>query len=64
MLGFLSEKCEKDHALKQEEFRIKQQEIDLQKQQIEYAMQTQNAQFLMMQQQNTAVLELLKSFQK
>ena len=34
VLGFLSEKCEKDHALKQEEFCIKQQEIDLQKQQI------------------------------
>jgi len=64
MLTFLSEKSERDHALKQEELHLKQKEMELHKQQLETCMQNQNAQLIMMQQQNTAVLELLKSFQK
>ena len=63
-VNFLREKSEREHTLKQEELQIKRQEIELQKQQLQQSNHTQNAQIQMMQQQNIAILEILKSLKQ
>lgn len=57
LLSYLKEKSEKDHELRQQELRMKQEQINLQA-------QNQHAQFLLLQQQNSAMIELIKSMKK
>ena len=54
---------EREFQLRQEELKIKKQELYVQERQISQTHQAQQAQFLLMQQQNNAMLELIKSMQ-
>ena len=62
-LSYFSEKSEREFQLRQEELKIKKQELDVQERQLSQAQQAQQAQFLLMQQQNNAMLEFIKSMQ-
>ena len=62
-LSYFSEKSEREFQLRQEELKIKKQEPDVQERQLSQAQQAQQAQFLLMQQQNNAMLEFIKSMQ-
>ena len=57
-ISYFTEKHEKEHSLRQEELKLKKQELDLQSQQMQQAQQTQQAQFLLIQQQSAAMLEI------
>ena len=54
---------EKEFQLRQEELKIKKQELYVQERQLSQTHQAQQAQFLLTQQQNNAMLELIKSMQ-
>ena len=60
-LSYFSEKSEREFQLRQEELKIKKQELDVQEQELSQTHQAQQAQFVLMQQQNNAMLELIKS---
>ena len=62
-LSHFSEKSEREFQLRQEELKIKKQELGVQEQQLSQTHQVQQTQFLLMQQQNNAVLEFIKSMQ-
>ena len=60
-ISYFSEKHEREISLRQEELKLKKQELDLQAQQMQQAQQIQQAQFLLIQQQSSVMLEILKS---
>ena len=60
-ISYFSEKHEREISLRQEELELKKQELDLQAQQMQQAQQIQQAQFLLIQQQSSVMLEILKS---
>ena len=60
-ISYFSEKHEREISLRQEERKLKKQELDLQAQQMQQAQQIQQAQFLLIQQQSSVMLEILKS---
>ena len=60
-ISYSSEKHEVEMSLRQEELKLKKQELDLQAQQMQQAQQIQQAQFLLIQQQSSVMLEILKS---
>ena len=62
-LSYFSEKSEREFQLRQEELKIKKQELDVQEQELSQTHQAQQAQFVLIQQQNNAMLELIKSTQ-
>ena len=61
-ISYFSEKHEREISLRQEELKLKKkQELDLQAQQMQQTQQVQQAQFLLIQQQSSVMLEILKS---
>ena len=60
-ISYFSEKHEREISLRQEELKLKKQELDLQAQQMQQAQHIQQAQFLLIQQQSSVILEILKS---
>ena len=62
-MSYFSEKSEKELQLQKEELKIKKQELDMQEWQLSQTHQVQQDQFLLMHQQNNAMLELIKSMQ-
>ena len=62
-LSYFSKKSEREFQLRQEELKMKKQEIYMQERQLSQTHQAQPAQFLLMQQQNNVMLELIKSMQ-
>ena len=63
-MTYLAEKSEREFQLRQEELKIKERELELQTQQMKNNQQTQQAQLLLLTQQNAAMLDLFKTFAK
>ena len=60
-MSYFSERHEREISLRQGRLKLKKQKLDLQAQRIQQAQQTWQAQFLLIQQQSSVMLEISKS---